>query len=104
MYLINTSFHIAAEKYHLLVETLKEELIPRAVASQILREPLLLDIMVDIDPELRSVSLQFRAKDPEEAMSALEEIAGPIISALTKECGGADKLLSFTTPMKVING
>lgn len=101
MYIINTSFHVDCSHFDTLVSFIKSTLIPSQIKSNSLREPLLLEILVEVDPELRSLSLQFHTDDINAGMEAIEASA-PLMADITKQCGGAEHLLSFTTPMAVI--
>lgn len=101
MYILNTSFHVDRGKGELLCRLIKAQLIPALTASGKLHTPLLLQILVEVDPQVESYSLQLQGEDLEAASEELDN-ASDVMQQIAAKCGGAEHLLYFTTPMCVM--
>lgn len=102
MYIISTSFHVDRDRFDTLADFLSLRILPALAPYPHIQDPVILEILVEVDPTVRSLSLQFRTPDLEAASNTLDTVAAPLIAEITAKCGGAQHLLSFTTPMRVI--
>lgn len=102
MYLINTSFHVDNQHRDALVGFIRSTIIPAAIASDTLSNPILLEILIEVDPAISSLSLQFSSDDLDRAMECVDTTLAPLYAEITTRCGGAEHLIHFTTPMRVL--
>lgn len=65
MILFNTTYHVDDSVHDEVIQYFKEEFIPKAIASNMLREPHFFLVHAQYEENGRSYSLQFRAKDLE---------------------------------------
>lgn len=100
MYLINTSFHVHTLIFDEALSRVREEYIPEILQSGVFSEPLLSLILINVDQDCRSFSLQMKAESLEAAQAWLADRGGLFLSALGKQWG--DRIVTFTTPMKII--
>ena len=103
MYLLNTSIHVDRPHYDTAVSLVKNELIPALSATGLFRDLLLFDLLIDVDPSMKSFTLQMRSADLDAATDALDRVGAPIIEQLIKNCGGPEHAVTFTTPMRIID-
>ena len=102
MYLINTSFHVDHPHFDTLVEFINGRIIPALATFPHIQDCLMLEILIEVDPTVRSLSLQFRTPDLQAASDTLDTVVAPLIDEITTRCGGQQHLMSFTTPMRII--
>lgn len=100
MYLINTSFHAERSVAGMIVEKVNTQLKSLMTASGLYSNIIMAEIMVDVDPDCDSFTLQGFAEDVEKAMSWLQNEARPFFDELHSKYNG--KVVYFTTPMKII--
>ncbi|MDE7394088.1 MAG: DUF4286 family protein [Muribaculaceae bacterium] len=103
MYILNTSFHIDHAHFSRAVDFVKQQLIPALTESGVVTDPLLLELLIDVDPAMRSFSLQLHTADIEKAAELLDAKGQPLIAELIKSCGGPEHAVTFTTPMQIID-
>lgn len=100
MYLINTSFHVHTPIADTVVDAIRSEFIPLISSCGLFGNPLLVKILLDVDPDIRAYSLQMTANDLNAALEWLQGSASDFFTRLTARHGEA--VLYFTTPMQVI--
>lgn len=100
MYLINTSFHIHRDIADDVLSQVRTRLMTDMERSGIFSNLLLADILVEVDPESRSFTLQGFATDLQKGLDML--MSNPFFGDLQQKYG--KKTLFFTTPMKVLDG
>jgi hypothetical protein len=98
MYLINTSFHVHTPIYDEVLGRVADSLVPAMTASGLFRQPLMGHILVEVDQDSRSFTLQALADDLDAALAWLQ--SAPMLTQLTRDYPG--RALFFTTPMEVI--
>ena len=100
MYLINTSFHIHRDIAEDVLARVRTRLMADMERSGVFSNLLLADILVEVDPESRSFTLQGLAPDLQKGLDML--MSNPLFGDLQQKYG--KKAVFFTTPMKVIDG
>ncbi len=103
MYLINTSFHVDQSQFDTLVEFINQRLVPALNEHSHLQSPTLLEILISVDPSVRSLSLQFHTPDIESATETINTVSAPLIAEITTLCCGPEPIVSYTNPMRIIN-
>ena len=92
MIVFNTTYHVDASVHDEVIKYFKEEFIPQAIHTKLLREPHLFLIHAQHEESGTSYSLQFRAKDLETLekwmMEEGEQLEKVLISRFgNKACG-----------------
>lgn len=100
MYLINTSFHADKKVAEGIIGLVKTDLKEKMAASGIFTHVTMAEILVEVDPECTSFTLQAFAQDLTQAMDWLQNNAREFFDKLHLEYNG--KVVYFTTPMKEI--
>lgn len=101
MYLVNTSFHAERSVAGIIIDKVRTQLKPRMSECGLFTGVIMAEIMVDVDPDCVSFTLQGFADDLDKAMSWLQNDARPFFDELHLKYDG--KTVYFTTPMKVID-
>lgn len=100
MIILNTSFHLIANREAEFVEWAKNHYITAAKASGLFDETLLIKILTDIDPQLKAYSVQLRGESLEDTTQWHDETAARLRSDLTSRYG--EDILYFSTYMEVL--
>ncbi|MDE6317627.1 MAG: DUF4286 family protein [Muribaculaceae bacterium] len=100
MYLINTSFHAERSVADAIMEELRSGLMSKMEASTLFTGLLMAEILVEVDPECKSFTLQGMSGDLDKAVEWLHTEGASCLSELHKRYG--QKVVFFTTPMKII--
>lgn len=100
MYLINTSFHAEKQVAEEIIVHVKTVLKAIMSDSGIFTGITMAEILVEVDPECTSFTLQAFAEDLAQAMDWLQNHAQEFFGKLHHKYNG--KVVYFTTPMKVI--
>lgn len=87
MIVFNTTYHVEDSAHDEVMKYLKEEFIPKAVASNLVREPRLFFIHPQHEEKGRSYSLQFRVNDQETLEKWLFEEGDRLQTALSARFG-----------------
>lgn len=101
-YLINTSFHADKSIADDARKTVVATLTAMAAKSGLFRDPLATDILTEIDPEMSSFAVQFKASDLDEAMRWITDGDGGKFLAMIGRKHN-NKIAFFTTPMRIID-
>lgn len=101
MYLINTSFHaghaVAAE----VIDDVRSQLQPMMEKSGLFTDLLMAEILVEVDPDCKSFTIQGITADLDKAMEWMQDTAASFFSHLHHDYSG--NVVFFTTPMNIIN-
>lgn len=101
MYLINTSFHAERSVADAIIEEVRTGLMPKMQASTLFSQLLMAEILVEVDPDCKSFTLQGLTPDLDKAMEWLHSDGATCFAELHRRYG--QKVVFFTTPMQVIN-
>lgn len=99
MYLIATSFHIEKSIADEAVEIIRNELAKAMSDSGIFNNIFFGSILVDVDPSLKSFTLQAAADNLDEALGWLQEGDGVQHQVNLRRKFG-ERVVWFTTPMQ----
>lgn len=100
MYLINTSFHAEKNVAENIIEMVRTGLKEKMSSSGIFSDITMAEILVEVDPECISFTLQAFARDLSQAMDWLQNDAREFFDRIHHDYNG--KVVYFTTPMKEI--
>lgn len=87
MIVFNTTYHVEDSAHDEVIKYLKEEFIPKSIASGMLREPHLFFIHPQHEEQGKSYSLQFRAKDLETLEKWMEDEGDKLQTDLSARFG-----------------
>ncbi|MDE6198948.1 MAG: DUF4286 family protein [Muribaculaceae bacterium] len=100
MYLINTSFHAARNVAETIVGDVRSRLVPLMEKSSLFTDIIMAEILVEVDPECMSFTLQGIAQDLDKAMEWMQHDAQEFFNGLQMRYG--NNVVHFTTPMRVM--
>lgn len=100
MYLINTSFHAERSVAAAVIDSVGSQLRPLMTASGLFTDLLMAEILVEVDPDCVSFTLQGKTSDIEKATSWLHDEAQEYFDNLQRNYSG--KVVYFTTPMRIL--
>ena len=100
MYLINTSFHAGHTVAGKVIEDVRSRLKPLMEQSGLFSNMMMAEILVEVDPDCKSFTLQGITADLDKAMEWMQETAGDFFSGLHRDYAG--NVVFFTTPMNII--
>lgn len=100
MYIINTSFHTAHSIANEIIGKIQSELVPAMTKSALFSDITMAEILVTVDPNCYSFTLQCKANDYEKAIGWLQGEGQEFYAELHK-CYG-ENVVFFTTPMRLL--
>ncbi|MBR6745770.1 MAG: DUF4286 family protein [Muribaculaceae bacterium] len=100
MYIINTSFHTGHSIANEIIGKIQSELIPSMRKSSLFSDITMAEILIAVDPNCYSFTLQSKTNDFEQAMEWLQAEAQKFYAELQK-CYG-ENVVFFTTPMRML--
>lgn len=100
MYLINTSFHAGLPVADAVTGDVRSLLMPLMTASGLFSDIMMAEILVEVDPDCKSFTLQGKADDLDKAMEWFQHEGQEFFNGLHRRYG--HNLVYFTTPMRII--
>lgn len=100
MYIINTSFHARHNIADTIIDEIQAQLIPAMTNSALFSDIAMAEILVTVDPNCFSFTLQSRTADLEKAMEWLQSEGQKFYIDLHKRYG--ENVVHFTTPMRLL--
>lgn len=98
MYIINTSFHAGHSIADLIIDEIQSQLIPAMTRSALFSDITMAEILVSVDPNCFSFTLQSSTADLDKAMNWLRNEGQEFFDGLHKRYG--ENVVYFTTPMR----
>lgn len=100
MYLINTSFHAGLPVADAVTGDVRSLLMPLMTASGLFTDLVMAEILVEVDPDCKSFTLQGKADDLDKAMEWFQHEGQEFFNGLHRRYG--QNVVYFTTPMRII--
>lgn len=100
MYLINTSFHAGRPVAEAVTGDVRSLLMPLMTASGLFTDIVMAEILVEVDPDCKSFTLQGKADDLDKAMEWFQHEGQEFFNGLHRRYG--HNVVYFTTPMRII--
>ena len=100
MYLINTSFHAAKPIADAVIGDVRTILMPLMAGSSLFTDIVMAEILVEVDPDCKSFTLQGKADDLDKAMEWFQHEGQEFFNGLHRRYG--QYVVYFTTPMRII--
>lgn len=100
MYLINTSFHAGLPVADAVTGDVRSLLMPLMTASGLFSDIMMAEILVEVDPDCKSFTLQGKADDLDKAMEWFQHEGQEFFNGLHRRYG--HNVVYFTTPMRII--
>lgn len=100
MYLINTSFHAGRPVADAVTGDVRSLLMPLMTASGLFTDIVMAEILVEVDPDCKSFTLQGKADDLDKAMEWFQHEGQEFFNGLHRRYG--HNVVYFTTPMRII--
>lgn len=100
MYLINTSFHAGRPVADAVTSDVRSLLMPLMTASGLFTDIVMAEILVEVDPDCKSFTLQGKADDLDKAMEWFQHEGQEFFNGLHRRYG--HNVVYFTTPMRII--
>ena len=100
MYIINTSFHAGRQIADAVINDVRNSLMPLMSGSNLFHDIAMAEILVDVDPDCRSFTLQGLAHDLDKALDWLGGEGQDFFNELHKRYG--NNVVHFTTPMRIM--
>lgn len=100
MYLINTSFHAGLPVADAVTGDVRSLLMPLMTASGLFSDIMMAEILVEVDPDCKSFTLQGKADDLDKAMEWFQHEGQEFFNGLHRRYG--QNVVYFTTPMRII--
>lgn len=101
-YILNTSFHIERALFDKGVAALRSRFVGAMESTGKVSGCRMMELLVDVDPAVRSLAVQFEAESLEDAVGAMDSAGLPAIQEVSRLLGGPQKMVWFTTPMRSI--
>ena len=100
MYIINTSFHAGQSIADAVINDVRSLLMPLMSESKLFHDLAMAEILVEVDPDCRSFTLQGIAHDLDKALEWLGNEGQTFFNGLHKRYG--NNVVHFTTPMRIM--
>lgn len=100
MYLINTSFHASKPIADAVIGDVRTILMPLMAGSLLFTDIVMAEILVEVDPDCKSFTLQGKADDLDKAMEWFQHEGQEFFNGLHRRYG--QNVVYFTTPMRII--
>lgn len=100
MYIINTSFHTGHSIANEIIGKIQSKLIPLMTKSSLFSDITMAEILIAVDPNCYSFTLQSKTSDFKQAMEWLQAEGQKFYAELQK-CYG-ENVVFFTTPMRLL--
>ena len=100
MYIINTSFHAGRAVADTVIGDVRTQLVPMMEKSSLFTAITMAEILVEVDPDCKSFTLQCIADDLDKAMEWMQGEGQEFFNGLFKRYG--HNVVYFTTPMRII--
>lgn len=100
MYLLNTSFHAGLPVADAVTGDVRSLLMPLMTASGLFSDIMMAEILVEVDPDCKSFTLQGKADDLDKAMEWFQHEGQEFFNGLHRRYG--HNVVYFTTPMRII--
>lgn len=100
MHLINTSFHAAMPIADAIFGDVRTILMPLMAGSSLFTDIVMAEILVEVDPDCMSFTLQGKADDLDKAMEWFQHEGQEFFNGLHRRYG--QNVVYFTTPMRII--
>ena len=100
MHLINTSFHAAKPIADDIIGDVRTILMPLMAGSSLFTDIVMAEILVEVDPDCMSFTLQGKADDLDKAMEWFQHEGQEFFNGLHRRYG--QNVVYFTTPMRII--
>lgn len=102
MYIINTSFHAGRPVAGSVIGDVRSIMIPLMEKSALFTDIVMAEILVEVDPDCTSFTLQAVAADLDKAMEWLRGEGQEFFNGLHRRYG--NNIVYFTTPMRILEG
>lgn len=100
MHLINTSFHAAKPIADAIIGDVRTILMPLMTGSSLFTDIVMAEILVEVDPDCMSFTLQGKADDLDKAMEWFQHEGQEFFNGLHRRY--EQNVVYFTTPMRII--
>lgn len=100
MHLINTSFHASKPIADAIIGDVRTILMPLMAGSSLFTDIVIAEILVEVDPDCKSFTLQGKADDLDKAMEWFQHEGQEFFNGLHRRYG--QNVVYFTTPMRII--
>ncbi len=100
MYIINTSFHAGRPIADSIIGDIRAGLMTMMAESTLFTDIIMAEILVEVDPDCKSFTLQGKASDLDKAMEWFQSKGQEFLNRLHRDYG--QNVVYFTTPMRLL--